>query len=232
MKITTKLGIASVALVVAAGTISVAGVSDTVEHSVCLRRVPTLETTAQSGETSVRSGYELIDIVRGHAWATRDWTPQEFINFKLPTTWALWFKNGPRISFADRASFSRSPGCVEDGQYSYMNAFGKTFVLVARPFQFNPIRDPEGLIQSVKVVKYHTLHFDAGSSVSFLKNPDGQSFVAVGTGYERSSEAPLLPDGWSIEKSPLTEDLTVSLKGEVIVLRLKNGVSFQGPVPG
>lgn len=232
MRITTTLGIAGVALFITAGAVSVAAISDQVEHSVCMWRAPIFNTTAQSGETPVRAGYELIDIARGHAWATRDWTPKEFNNFKLPATWALWFKNGPRISFADRASFSRSPGCAEDGQYSYMNAFGKTFVLVARPFQFNPIHDPKGLIQSAKVEKYHTLYFDAESSVSFLKNPDGQSFVAVGTSYERSSEAPPLPDGWSIEKRVLTEALTVSLKGEVMVLRLQNGFSFQGPISG
>ena len=174
VKITTKLGIAGIALVIAAGTVSVAAISDQVEYSVCMRRAPAFNTTAQSGETSVRAGYELVVIVRGHAWATRNWAPQEFSDFELPATWAFWFKNGPRISFAGRASYSRSPGCAKDGQ----------------------------------------------------------RFVAVGASYERSSEAPRLPGGRSIEKRFLTEGLTVSLKGEIVVLRLQNGVSFQGPISG
>ena len=82
----------------------------------------------------------------------------------------------------------------------------------------------------------YAMHFAGSHRKTFVcqgrSQADRLSFVAVGTSYERSSEAPPLPDGWSIEKRVLTEGLTVSLKGEVIVLRLQNGGSFQGPISG
>ncbi len=220
MKQVRYFSIAVVTFSIAAASV---WVSSDGEQTVCVARAPEFH---RSGP-----GYELIDAARGNVWATRDWTPSTFETFSLPLSWFFWFKNGPRVGVADGGKFLRSPGCSQEGHYSYWNAFGKTFVLVAKLRSFGEGGDTDGLIRGAQVEKYHVLRYAAGQEVSKLQDPAGQSFIAVSRGFDPVQTAPQLPDGWSLKKRTLDTDLAVDLKSAVTVLRLTDGVSYQGPIP-
>lgn len=218
MRITTLKGLGACAAV-AAAIFGASWAANPMTQSWCLAQAPNL-----AGEGP---GYELINLLGGEAWVTRDWTPTEYAAFTPPLSWRLWFKNDPRVAVADEARFSRSPGCPEDGQFSYMNAFGRTFVLVASPGVANVA---SGEVRRIEVEKHHFLRYAAGRTVEILENPAGERFIAVSAPLRSSAMAPLIPDGWSLEEQPLSADLEVALTGDVEVLRLDNGVSYQGPL--
>ena len=46
----------------------------------------------------------------------------------------------------------------------------------------------------------------------------------------RTSDDFILPQGWVLEEIQLSEDLTVTLSGEVEIIRTDNEDSFQGPL--
>jgi hypothetical protein len=220
MKQIRKILIAVVVFAVAAGGVWAYGVRG---QTGCIARAPNFERTGP--------GYELVDMLRGDVWATREWTPHAYDAFSLPHSWLFWFKNDARVGVADGAKFLRSPGCPGDSQYSYMKAFGKTFVLVAKLRSTNAGSGNGGLIRGAQVEKYHVLRYAAGRTIRKLENPAGQSFIAVSKSFSRRLEPPQLPDGWSFRELALDEDLTVDLTNVVTVLRLKNEVSYQGPLP-
>ena len=176
-------------------------------------------------------GYELIDFVGGEVWATRNWTPHQYAEFSLPFSWILWHKNDPRIGLADHSTFLRSPGCSQDGQYSYMHAFNRNFVQVVELLSRPRAADKKTLIRRTELEKYHVLHFSAGRTVSILRGPTGERFIGVSRSLDRTSETPALPPGWNLTDRLLTEDLQVNLLQQVSVLRLENEDSYQGPIP-
>ena len=216
----TKTGRFLAAIVILAGILAGCRHGD---RELCVPRPPHFE-----GEGA---GYELIHLAGGEVWATGDWTPEEYAGFSLPFSWTFWLKNDPRIPLADRGTFLRSPGCTEDGQYSYMRAFGRDFLQVVELIAINRPADDQGLIRRTELEKYHVLHYSAGRTVSILQSPAGEQFIGVSRSLERSLETPTLPDGWTLTERRLTAELRVDLLGRVSVLRLDNEDSYQGPLP-
>jgi len=195
-------------------------------EELCVERPPQFEQT--DGE---RVGYELINFAGRQVWLTPDWSEEEFADFSFPASWAFWRKNDPRVGEADWNAFLRSPGCAEDGQYSYMSAFGRDFVQVV---QFKSFKQPQftgRLIQQVELEKHHVLRFDTGQSVRVLTNPAGERFILVARTLDHTVETPTLPDGWTVTQHLLDDDLHVDLVGRVRVLRMDNKDSYQGPLP-
>lgn len=188
-------------------------------RTLCISREPSFD-----GEGA---GYELVNLANGDVWATRNWTPEEYAAFSLPVSWTLWRKNDPRIGSADRAQFLQSPGC-EEGQYNYMQAFGREFVQVVQLQEFSD--EDQDLIRKVELEKYHILHYSAGRTVSILRSPTGQQFIGVSRTLERSANEPILPEGWTLTEHLLTSELRVDLLENVSILRLDNEDSYQGPL--
>ncbi len=189
----------------------------------CIDRAP------QRGQKQL-TGYELIDIARGEVWVTADWAPETFADFSLPRLWVTWLKNDPRVTVADTKRFLKSPGCSLEGQFTYMQAFGRDFFQVVQLKQRRMKADDEGLIRKVLLEKYHLLGYAKGKTVSLLNSPAGDRYILVATTLNRTSE-PTIPPGWSLTTHLLAEDLQVELFGDVEVLRLDNEDSYQGPLP-
>ncbi|MEO1292713.1 MAG: hypothetical protein AAFV62_07780, partial [Pseudomonadota bacterium] len=74
------------------------------------------------------------------------------------------------------------------------------------------------------------LDFDAGQTVSLLVSPNGERFVRVNrpVGARQSDQG--LPAGWVLEDLSLGSAWRADLIGEVYVLRLGDGTSYQGPI--
>ena len=189
------------------------------DRELCVSRTPSFD-----GEGA---GYELLNLADGDVWATRNWTPEEYAAFSLPVSWASWHKNDPRIVLADRGQFLHSPGC-QDGQYSYMQAFGREFLQVVQLQDFST--DEQNLIRQVGLEKYHVLHYSVGRTVSILQNPTGERFIGVSRSLDRATDIPTLPEGWTLMEHRLTAELQVDLLGRISVLRLDNEDSYQGPL--
>lgn len=190
------------------------------QRQSCVDRAPSFE----RGGT----GYELLDFGRREVWATTQWTPDEFKDFAFPMNWAFWGKNDPRVSQSDGAQFMRSPGCEADGQYSYMRAFGREFVQVVE------LQDMKRLGEGARKVtleKYHRLQFEAGRRLTVLSGPDANQYVCFTETLGRSSTPARLPEGWVPRVAELEAPLSVELFGDVIVIRLSNEDSCQGPIP-
>lgn len=190
------------------------------EH--CVARDPRLERRD--------AGYELIDLAGRRVWLTTDWTTEEYASFSFPLSWALWRKNDPRVGLPDQSRFLRSPGCENDGEFSYMRAFDREFLQVVRLDKIRRPRDGFGLIKRVELEKYHVLTYAAGRTVNILENPAGEQFISVSRSLDRRTDTPTLPDGWTLTERLLTESLQIDLLGDVSVLRLDNEDSYQGPL--
>jgi hypothetical protein len=216
MNAVTRIGSSIAASVLFAGFLT--GCED-VKREVCVPLAPDFEGSGP--------GYELIDIVRHEVWATRDWLPKEFAEFSPSLRWQ---KNDPRIPLHDGGRFLRSPGCVKDGQYSYMRAFDRRFLKVVELNAMPRPVDNRGLIRKTELEKYHMLYFAAGSTVSMLQSPTGQRFIGVSKSLDRSLVTPSIPDSWTLTEELLSEGLEVNLVGKVSVLRLENEDSYQGPM--
>lgn len=180
--------------------------------------------------TGGRQGFELIDVVSGEVWLTKDWTLQDFETFDLPISQALWLKNDPRTGAARSGKFLRSPGC-ELGEFTYMQAHGREFLHVVDLDGMGTELDDEGLIRAVQLNKHHDLGFTEGAEVEVLTNPSGQRFVLVAKTLLEVEDAPSVPEGWSLESFVLAAPFKVQLDGKVSVLRMDNEDSFQGPLP-
>ena len=177
---------------------------------------------------SEKVGYELINLLTKEVWATGDFTSEEYEAFSPPF---FWMKNDPRIMIADQAEFLKSPGCDEDGQFTYMQKFNKEFLKVVQLKSMNKPADSEGLIRRTELEKYHVLTYDSGQNVNIIKNPSGERFIEVSRSLNRYSDTFTLPEGWILTSQFLEADLQVELLGSVSVLRTDNEDSYQGPIP-
>jgi hypothetical protein len=191
-------------------------------REVCIAKRP--ETAPQ------RIGYELIDLMRREAWVTTDWTLDDFEDFTPPITALNWFKNEPRVGSASRASVLRSPGCEQDGQFTFTYRYGRFFFHIADITGAGWRHGPNGEISEARVQKHHRLEFDAGQTVAILVAPWGDQFVNVNRPIWVSATAPSVPEGWELRDRTLDESWRVDLFGETRVLRLQDGSSFQGPL--
>jgi uncharacterized protein YceK len=176
-------------------------------------------------------GFELIDFKAMQVWGTADWTTPAFSSFDLPLSWLLWRKNDPRQGQADSAAFLRSPGC-NDGQYTYMAAFGRRFLHVVDLKEFRADVGSAGApIRAVTLTKHHQLHFEKGSRLQILSDPSGVRYLLVARTVSPKTNRPDLPMGWTIRQGVLSEPWDYVLDGLVKVLRLNNEDSYQGPLP-
>jgi hypothetical protein len=191
-------------------------------REVCIARPP--QTASQ------QIGFELIDLMRRQAWVTTNWTLEAYANFSPPYAALNWIKNEPRVGFASSASVLRSPGCKQDGQFTYMNRFDRMFFHIADVTRAGWSHGPNGEIFEAAVHKYHRLEFDAGQIVSILVTPNGDRFIGVNRPVGEAKARPALPEGWELLDRELEGSRRVDLFGEVRVLRLQNGASYQGPM--
>jgi hypothetical protein len=190
------------------------------EREDCVSRDPVLD----GGE----AGYELIDLLNKEVWLTPDFTAQEYAAFSPPF---LWVKNDPRIGVADGGEFLRSPGCSDESQFTYLQAFDKEFLNVVRFIEMNIPTDTQGLIRKTQLEKYHLLTYFSGRTVNVLQNPTGERYIEVSRSVDRLSETFTLPDGWTLTEHELGAELQVELSENVSVLRTDNEDSYQGPLP-
>lgn len=191
-------------------------------REVCVARAP--DTAGQ------HVGYELIDILRREAWVTTDWTVEDYAEFSPGIAAPNWLKNDPRQGFAARTAFLRSPGCPADGEFTFDTLFGRTFVHVADLTSLKGNDLTNGALTEASVNKHHKLEFDAGQIVSFLVSPEGGGFVRVNGPINARHGVQDPPDGWGLQDVALAAPWHIDLIGDVAVLRLENGVSYQGPV--
>lgn len=200
-------------------TPSVIAALNTPVREVCVERRPQV--------ASQRIGYELIDLMRRQAWVTTDWTLEDYAEFSPPVTALNWIKNEPRVGSASRASVLRSPGCERDGQFTFMHTFGREFFHIADLTSAGQHDGTNGTIIEAAVLKYHRLQFDAGQTVSILVSPHGHRYIRVNRSAGEPVGAPALPKDWELHEQTLDRPLQVDLFGEVRVLRLHNGASYQ-----
>lgn len=191
-------------------------------RAVCLPRAP--DTAGQD------VGYEVIDILRREAWVTTDWTLDAYAAFSPGIAAPHWLKNDPRQGYAARASVLRSPGCAADGEFTYQTMFGRTFFHIADLTSLRGEDLTNGALTEASVTKHHRLEFDADQTVSFLVSPSGESFVRVNRPIDASAGGNALPEGWVLQELRLASAWQADLIGEVRVLRLDDGTSFQGPI--
>lgn len=191
-------------------------------RDVCIDRRPQV--------ASQRIGYELIDLMRREAWVTTDWTLEEYSEFSPPVTALNWIKNEPRVGYASRTSVLRSPGCKRDGQFTFWQGFDREFFHIADVIGAGQRHGTGGAIIEAAVLKHHRLQFDAGQTVSILVSPQGDRFIRVNRPAGEPVAASSLPDGWQLEVRTLDRLKQVDLFGEVRVLRLRDGASYQGPL--
>ena len=187
----------------------------------CVARAPKL--------TRGGPAFELFDLPRREVWLTRDWTEAGFAAFKFPLAQTLWRKNDPRISQVDGGGFAASPGCMP-GHYSYLTAYGRTFVHVVRFIEFGTVYDRESGLRGVRLEKHHRLRYAPGRTVRVLTGPDGTRYVGVSLP-TRAIGDPALPRDWNLTTHRLERPLEIDLPREVTVLRTDTEESFQGPVP-
>lgn len=191
-------------------------------RKICVARAP--ETAGQD------IGYEFIDILRREAWVTTDWTVDAYADFSPGITALNWLKNDPRQGYAARAIVLRSPGCTADGEFTYQTMFGRTFFHIADLTSLRGGGLTNGALTEASVAKHHRLEFEAGQSVSFLVSPSGERFVRVNQPIDASQGEQGLPEGWVLQDVNLRTPWRADLIGEVHVLRLGDGTSYQGPI--
>jgi hypothetical protein len=216
----------TVAIAVAAMGLAGAGLATLTrfDRETCIRRAPEFVLDRTQGEI----GYELIDLWRGEAWATRDWTPEAFAAFSPPLP--TWLQNDPRVSYAADTDVLRSPGCDNDGEFSYLTAFGREFLHVADVVGRVRSREMQPLLQEARVEKHHRVTFAAGDDVIVLEAPDGTGYVRLNRPLDWAETPMALPAGWSFENVTLDAPRDVDLIGPVRVLRMADGTSYQGPL--
>ncbi|MEL6830025.1 MAG: hypothetical protein AAFO63_07800 [Pseudomonadota bacterium] len=181
------------------------------------------------GLSEAQAGFEFVDIGRREVWGTSDWTVDGFRQFQPPWHKPLYFKNDPRLSFADEGKIVRSPGCSE-GEFDTLHAFGREFRLVVRLVSFDHAGRGDSQLRLTRLEKYHELTYLGGRAVDVLYDPDGEQYIAVARTFERNDREFVLPDGWQLETHILAEDFNLSLFGEVTNIRTSNQDSFQGPL--
>ncbi|MEL7430407.1 MAG: hypothetical protein AAFN43_10450 [Pseudomonadota bacterium] len=189
---------------------------------VCVSKKPAI------GEQ--RIGYELIDLMRGEAWVTLDWTLKNYSDYSLGVASWNWIKNEPRIGYGARASILKSPGCRNNGEFTYQHMHGRPFFHIADITDFGFTHGEHNEIRGATVRKHHRLEFELGQTVTFLVSPDQNYFVRVNRPVGTDERAPKLPEAWSMQDFELKSAWQAELFGHVQVYRVQNGTSFQGPV--
>ena len=130
----------------------------------------------------------------------------------------------------DAAVFLRSPGQSDEGEFTQQEMYGRRWVHVATVVSTDGPIDDEGLLNAATVAKFHEITFWAGTTVTTLTSPEGDRYVMVSRDFGRTTDTPTIPDGWTLESAPITEELRIMLPEQTTVIRADNQDSFQGPV--
>lgn len=183
--------------------------------------------------TDMEAGFhELLDAGNQQTWGTQDVSEEEWKALDLPASWSLWIKNTPR-ELMSRGVFLRSPGCPEDGQFTWKNMYDADWLNVADFKDMNTPIDEAGTLTKTTMNKYHRLTYDVSAPVWYITSPEGERFLIVTRDYDRTTDTATLPAGWTIsEPVSLKKELVLDLMGsEIANYRVSNGDSFQGPMP-
>ena len=175
-------------------------------------------------------GYELIDLVRMQAWVTTDWDLASYEDFRPGLFAPHLFKNEPRLGTAGAASVLKSPGCANEGEFTYKTRFGRTFFHIADVNGRVDLEQGGGAMTAAIVNKHHVLAFEAGQSVEFLAAPDGGHFLNVNRSISGEGSGGEIPATWTVETVTLSAPWRAELMPSVYVLRVSDGRSFQGPI--
>lgn len=175
--------------------------------------------------------YEIIDLGEKEVWGTNEFTEEEFDEFKIPFWRKTWRKNSPREGFIDSMIFTRSPGCPEDGLFTYKQMFDKDWLKVVNLVEVNQkMEGTDGLLTRFTLEKYHRVWFFAGKEVYILTNPDGEQYISLTRSTQRETDTANLPDGWVLKPYTIKKDMIIDLFGVLDVLRGDNEDSYQGPL--
>ncbi|MEL7535249.1 MAG: hypothetical protein AAFN10_28390 [Bacteroidota bacterium] len=183
-------------------------------------------------EKGTEAFYEIIDRKGKEVWGTWDFTAEDFEALKIPLfRRTAWFKNSAREGFVDTMQFMRSPGCPEDGMFTYKEMYGRDWLKVVELIEIRQkIEGTDGLLEGNLLIKYHRVKFYAGKTVFMLSSPDGEQYISLTRDVNRDTDSSSFPDNWSVSSHTLTKDLPLDLFGEVLVIRVDNGDSYQGPL--
>lgn len=177
-------------------------------------------------------GFEILQVVSPNeiiVWLGLDLTLEQFDAIQLPPL--LWIKNQPRETDADGGSFSRSPGASADGEFTDTQHFGYLWRHNATVIEANTPIDEGGLLRLNRIAKFHTVTFFAGRTLKVLVSPEGQKYVRISRDFNRESDVPTLPAGWTLVDYVTPDELTFELPNPTDNIRCDNEDSFQGPVP-
>ena len=192
------------------------------EKKVCIAKAPDVRASG--------IGCELIDILRGQAWVSTDWTLEAFEAFQPGIFAPHWIKNDPREGVASQTRVLRSPECENEGEFTYRTIFGRSHFHIADLSDRGQRGLTDGALVEGTVAKYHVLQFSTGQSVSFLTSPDGMRFVEVNRPVGWRPAENDLPAGWTLQQTTLAAPWDAELLPTVRVLRLADGSSYQGPL--
>jgi hypothetical protein len=176
-------------------------------------------------------GHELIDATAGFpliVWGTTELTIEEYDALELEPG---WLRNQPREGVGQTGQFLRSPGRAADGDFTFQDMFGVSWLHQASIVSVDGALDPGGLLLASTVEKHHELVWPAGNNITVLTSPEDVHYILVSRDAQRTSDTPTLPVGWTLEVELLGADLPIQLPLHTTVIRSDNQDSFQGPVP-
>jgi len=196
-------------------------------------RVEDVKEDAGEESEEEQIGFEIIEIQSPNlflAWISPEITLAEFEALELP---GGWLKNQPREEpecGADEVLFIKSPDGEVEGDIHIAEHFGFQWFHAASVVEMSIPVDEEGILDAVRVRKFHELVFNAGSCLVLLISPEEEVYFRVGRDLNRTSDTPTLPPSWYMQTVTVLEKLTIQLFDENLVIRSDNNDSFQGPV--
>ena len=165
----------------------------------------------------------------GEVWlCQRPISKEAFGKLQLPEGFSI---TGIGKAAHDVAYFRRSPGAKVDGSLDTLEIEGYTFSRVAKPGMLE-----SGFVDVIvlPVYKYHILQFNAGRTIEILTMEDGQNYVPNVTElsgmFHKTTKERVLPEGWTIRKEILKQDLIVEIPCPARVCFFRSGHGFHGPV--
>jgi hypothetical protein len=172
------------------------------------------------------TGLEIVDGQTGIAWMALDMNQATFDSLELPSGWS----SNPRDFEPSYGEFLRSPDSTEEGIFDDADMFGHSWRHVATLSNRGQPVDPEGLLTSTIVDKYHRLTYEPGRLITTLTAPDGEIYVRVTRDPARTEDEATIPAGWTL--STMTPEMTrvIGLVPPTTLYRTDNEDSYQGPI--
>jgi len=175
---------------------------------------------------------EIIDTSTSQVWQTMDditTADAEALSVEPPYR-EVGIGNGKARLSGHTSFFTRSPDADRNGPMETLEVAGHRWSNCARPIgaPAHPA-GRDGPVQ-MSVQKHHTIVYEAGRELQYLRTPDDENFVQVIEG--GPDKAPLVvPEGWKLSVHRVRKELIVALPCPTSVFFFRNFDSFQGPVP-